>query len=162
MTWLLREPTGGEPYYRGHGSGEPGGGRLVTVEQDGQVLGLLRHVVRHSPTGMTWGYAGSGPADLALSLLVDALGEDARCGTCRGHGQVWQRFTADGEQLEPVDPASGDDSCELLSCPDCEQGLALLPYQDLKFAVVAGLPEHGWVLPRSQVLAWYYAALERG
>ena len=31
----------------------------------------LRHVVRHSPTGLQWGYGGSGPADLALSILYD-------------------------------------------------------------------------------------------
>jgi hypothetical protein len=31
------------------------------------------HVVRHSPTGYEWGYGGSGPADLALSILT-ALG----------------------------------------------------------------------------------------
>lgn len=36
----------------------------------------LRHVVRHSPTGLEWGYGGSGPADLALSLCVDALGKE--------------------------------------------------------------------------------------
>lgn len=28
----------------------------------------------HSPTGFEWGYAGSGPAQLALALLLDALG----------------------------------------------------------------------------------------
>jgi hypothetical protein len=33
----------------------------------------LRHVVRHSPDGFEWGYAGSGPADLALSILSDYL-----------------------------------------------------------------------------------------
>jgi hypothetical protein len=27
----------------------------------------------HSPTGFEWGYAGSGPAQLALALLLDAL-----------------------------------------------------------------------------------------
>ncbi len=31
----------------------------------------------HSPTGFEWGYAGSGPAQLALALLADAL----RCDT---------------------------------------------------------------------------------
>jgi hypothetical protein len=36
----------------------------------------LRHVVLHSPTGFGWGYGGSGPADLALSLLCDVLGEN--------------------------------------------------------------------------------------
>jgi hypothetical protein len=29
----------------------------------------LPHVKRHSPTGFEWGYNGSGPADLALSIL---------------------------------------------------------------------------------------------
>lgn len=33
---------------------------------------------RHSPTGFNWGYAGSGPAQLALALCADALGDDAR------------------------------------------------------------------------------------
>lgn len=30
----------------------------------------------HSPTGFNWGYNGSGPAQLALALLADALGDD--------------------------------------------------------------------------------------
>jgi len=30
----------------------------------------LRHVIYHSPSGMSWGYGGSGPADLALSILA--------------------------------------------------------------------------------------------
>ncbi|MEO6035413.1 MAG: DUF6166 domain-containing protein [Verrucomicrobiota bacterium] len=29
----------------------------------------------HSPTGFAWGYGGSGPAQLALALLMDALGD---------------------------------------------------------------------------------------
>ena len=36
---------------------------------------LPPHIVRHSPTGMSCGYLGSGPADLALSLLTDVLGK---------------------------------------------------------------------------------------
>lgn len=30
----------------------------------------------HSPTGFAWGYSGSGPAQLALALLADYLGDD--------------------------------------------------------------------------------------
>lgn len=30
----------------------------------------------HSPTGFEWGYGGSGPAQTALALLADALGDD--------------------------------------------------------------------------------------
>jgi hypothetical protein len=31
-------------------------------------------VVNHSPTGFAWGYAGSGPAQLALAILADYFG----------------------------------------------------------------------------------------
>ena len=36
----------------------------------------LKHRVRHSPTGFEWGYNGSGPADLALSILWDLTGKE--------------------------------------------------------------------------------------
>jgi len=41
----------------------------VTLDDGRQYV--LPHIIQHSPTGMEWGYGGSGPADLALSLLVD-------------------------------------------------------------------------------------------
>lgn len=31
-----------------------------------------------SPTGLNWGYAGSGPAQLALAIVADATGDDDR------------------------------------------------------------------------------------
>lgn len=37
---------------------------------------LPKHIVLHSPTGMNWGYGGSGPADLALSLLAAVVGKN--------------------------------------------------------------------------------------
>ncbi len=36
----------------------------------------LRHQFRHSPTGVEFGYGGSGPADLALSILWNFLGKE--------------------------------------------------------------------------------------
>lgn len=36
----------------------------------------LPHIVRHSPTGFEYGYGGSGPADLALSMLTVVLGPE--------------------------------------------------------------------------------------
>ena len=33
----------------------------------------LRHIPFHSPSGFEWSFAGSGPADLALALLIDHL-----------------------------------------------------------------------------------------
>lgn len=35
----------------------------------------LRHVVYHSPDGFNWGYSGSGPCDLGLSILADYFKE---------------------------------------------------------------------------------------
>jgi len=37
---------------------------------DGTARASIAHVPRHSPTGVEWGYAGSGPADLARSILL--------------------------------------------------------------------------------------------
>jgi hypothetical protein len=51
--------------------------RIVT-NGEGKVLDLeasLR-VVNHSPTGFCWGYNGSGPAQLALAILLDHLNGD--------------------------------------------------------------------------------------
>ena len=36
-------------------------------------LDARRDLVNHSPTGFEWGYAGSGPAQLALAILTDAV-----------------------------------------------------------------------------------------
>lgn len=46
-------------------------------DESGAFLGMqhLTHIQRHSPTGMSWGYNGHGPADLALSILADHFGE---------------------------------------------------------------------------------------
>lgn len=47
-------------------------------EPGGHTRGLdLRLDVRsHSSTGAEWGYSGSGPAQLALALACDVLGDD--------------------------------------------------------------------------------------
>ena len=68
--------------------GEIVDGQAVVTVDTGSRRRDLRHIVKHSPTGFGWGYGGSGPADLALSLLADALGErpseqQLRWGTCR-------------------------------------------------------------------------------
>jgi hypothetical protein len=53
--------------------GEPGG-TVKMILPSGKSR-PLRHMVLHSPSGFAWGYGGSGPADLALSLLCDVLDE---------------------------------------------------------------------------------------
>jgi hypothetical protein len=54
--------------------GQGGSVASVLVEQAGTPT-PLRHVPVHSPTGLEWGYGGSGPADTALAILLDATGE---------------------------------------------------------------------------------------
>lgn len=51
----------------------------VMIVEDGALRPLPPRLdlINHSPTGLEWGYAGSGPAQLALALLADALGHDA-------------------------------------------------------------------------------------
>lgn len=52
---------------------------VETVDEtapEGIRLEEIHHVVFHSPGGLDWGYAGSGPADTALSILADYFGGD--------------------------------------------------------------------------------------
>ncbi len=51
-------------------------GTVANVSVDDQPLDPRLELCNHSPTGFEWGYAGSGPAQLALALLADCLGDD--------------------------------------------------------------------------------------
>lgn len=57
------------------------GPEVMVMEADGQcrMLNPARslELQNHSPTGFEWGYGGSGPAQLALALLLDYYGADA-------------------------------------------------------------------------------------
>ena len=47
-------------------------GRLPVVKCDGKILdpSFSLEIVNHSPDGFEWGYQGSGPAQLALAILL--------------------------------------------------------------------------------------------
>jgi hypothetical protein len=54
---------------------------VVMVEPPGEQpypLPLRLDVANKSPTGFAWGYGGSGPAQLALAILCDCLGNEHR------------------------------------------------------------------------------------
>jgi hypothetical protein len=51
---------------------------VVVTRDDGSVLdpSHSQKLVNHSPDGFNWGYAGSGPAQLALGLLYDCYASE--------------------------------------------------------------------------------------
>jgi len=73
-----------EVVYRGHRAGPSDTSRgvpePVTKEEAGNISTLdpsySQRVWNHSPTGFEWGYFGSGPAQLALALLLDVTGDE--------------------------------------------------------------------------------------
>jgi Family of unknown function (DUF6166) len=67
-------PAQQKTYY---GFDDSKGAVAVFVSSPGQQmrpLPLRCDIVNHSPTGFSWGYAGSGPAQLALAILADYFG----------------------------------------------------------------------------------------
>jgi hypothetical protein len=67
-----------------------------------QPLPLRLDIWNHSPTGFEWGYGGSGPAQLSLALLVDALHDEEMA--ARLHQdfkwEVISRLPFEGWQME--------------------------------------------------------------
>jgi Family of unknown function (DUF6166) len=53
-------------------------GHVTEVTVNGAPLNPRLDLWNHSPTGFEWGYGGSGPAQLALALLADHLGDDEK------------------------------------------------------------------------------------
>lgn len=55
-------------------------GRTRVLFDDGHgfisALTMRLDLRNHSPTGFNWGYGGSGPAQLALAILAEELGDD--------------------------------------------------------------------------------------
>jgi len=56
------------------------GGFLVLVDHGNGAIKTLnpkrsQSIYNHSPNGFSWGYEGSGPAQLALALLLDVTDE---------------------------------------------------------------------------------------
>lgn len=70
-------------------------GGIVMVAEGGRVE-PLNHIVRHSPDGFSWGFHGSGPAELAHCLLVEHLGREVE-------PAVYQQFKAEVIAKLPMD-----------------------------------------------------------
>lgn len=69
-------------------------GACVFRQRDGKAPRRFRAFVSqmvryHSPDGFEWGYGGSGPAQLALALLIDVIGDPDEA------EELYQRFKFD-------------------------------------------------------------------
>lgn len=124
----------------------------VLVEVDGDTM-PLRHVVVHSPTGFEWGYAGSGPADLALSILADMLDEQPAdkelytgfrpCPDCGGY---------EGSTPERVDSCSRCDAAGELVV------MCMRYHQRFNFDFIAKLDrDEPWAIEATAIEAWLAA-----
>jgi len=68
---------------------QEGDGRRGQVKLD---PGPSQKLYNHSPDGFQWGYGGSGPAQLALALLLDVTGDEQL--SVRMHQQFKRAFVA--------------------------------------------------------------------
>lgn len=52
------------------------GGQVIwVIDVNTMTKTSLPHICLHSPDGFQWGYGGSGPADTAFNILLDAVGK---------------------------------------------------------------------------------------
>lgn len=120
----------------------PEAGSAVTVSDGGDGRPLLQ-LTYHSPTGFAWGYAGSGPSDLALSILHLVL---VRAFHAAAFGPVTE---AAPPRMAIVDGMALYDPHAALA-----QAIAWRFHHDYKFAVVAHLPDEPWSIEERNVLGF--------
>ena len=116
-----------------------GGNTVVAIHNDGleRILPSCTKIMNHSPNGFSWGYSGSGPAQLALAILCDFFSqlpgstiEELKCKAGQG-----------GEEEPPT--------LERLSWPDW---LAIRSHQAFKAALIAKLPpDDGFTITDEQI-----------
>lgn len=81
--------------FTAHRNEDMGSVRVHVSYPNGQSLPLV-HRVHHSPSGMEWGYSGSGPADLARSILWEVIGEEPE-------SALYQKFKHDFVSAAPYE-----------------------------------------------------------
>jgi len=116
--------------YRGYTDQDDAGPEpAILVYEDGRPAYKLRHLIVHSPSGMAWGFGGSGPADLALAILADHVGE---AGAISAH----ERYDHD-------------------IAVEIQHTRAWTLHQDFKWRFIAPLDQGaGWAISGEQIAAW--------
>jgi len=136
-----------------HGYSYEDGAKVIHVEDaHGAQIGVVPHLLKHSPSGMNWGYAGSGPSDTARSLFIAALGEGAVCTVCAGTRRVVYVSRAEGLAAVPFDPDRHLWSRRGWRCK-CDDGYTMLPYLAFVDQFVSQWGRE-WMMTRVAVLMW--------
>lgn len=143
------------------------GARVFRVE--GEERAPLQHrIVYHSPTGFEFGYAGSGPADLALNILADASGWNGYWDFSRPHAEAWCRTHGTDRHEEDDfcwyvnDHATAGDG-DLSVDVECSFPSAGMPlwvwrlHQAFKHEVIATADRQGFRISADEVLEWVQA-----
>jgi hypothetical protein len=154
QTPVRHRHSDGDLVYHGHRHG-PAGPVVMLESPDGAWICVLQHVVQHSPSGLNWGYHGSGARDTAWSLLVDALGDAATCPACHGTGRIVYVTRNGLRRAEPFDPARHPWSRYGWQC-ECSGGYRHLPYGNFADQFVASWGDE-WIMSRADILSWLAA-----
>lgn len=107
--------------------GWPGVVRVLEESRTGSVNRPLRHRTgprSHSPTGFSWGYGGSGPAETAHAILKDFFGQEPS-------SRLYQKFKFDVVAQWPQD-----------------QGWTLPDHAITTWLAGSGIHERDWIAER--------------
>ncbi len=137
------------------------GARVFRV--DGNMRAPLRHrIVYHSPSGFEWGYAGSGPSDLALNILADVAGWSGMwggpspgldTGRCTCGAPIW-RSEQDDTWVHDTDDESIYDHEPTLGTGRMLPKWVFGLHQQFKFDVIANADREGFRLDEDMILSW--------
>ncbi len=116
--------------YRGYtDQAQAGPEAAILVYDEDRPAYKLRQMIVHSPSGMAWGYGGSGPADLALSILADHLGE--------------------------ADALPTPERYDHALAKEIQRTRAWMLHQDFKWQFIAPLDQGaGWTITAAAIDAW--------
>lgn len=145
----------------GQQSSRGGAGTIEVYDILGQPLDPFKHWPKHSPTGVAWGFTGSGAADCARSLIAAAVGDQrAICPVCKGANKI---LVVPGDEGQPRQAMAHDPAEHVHDCDYCEVGLLIYPseYQRFKEDVVAGWPDT-FVVTRKGIVGWLEANFPDG
>ena len=98
----------------------------VTV--NGNYLKECQNIINHSPDGFCWGYAGSGPSQLALGIMVDLYGEFF----AKDHYQTFksdiiEKLNIDNDFIlteEQIETWKKSRNFEVLKCKECKKDIS--------------------------------------